>query len=192
MTEEQIKNKELIDKYYWLKPISSWTGEELSKYDYSFTILDEIHKGWKIAFGDLIAEDIQKVLDENDIKDFKILEAKEKFGELRLYHNGAPEEINRIIHAYATASKNICFKCGKPDVAQSKGYWIWTCCTQCYEKAPISKNRKYEDEFGEKEYEPMQEAYSYRQFSEGGYKYYCNDISEYITKIRKRYEDKNK
>lgn len=184
MNKEQNKNKKLVDKYYWLKPYDD-------DYDYSFTILDEIPEGWKIAFGELLAEDIQKILDEENNLDFKVSQIKEKYGQLRMYNNGS-QRIDDIIDAYSIASENICMYCGKPDVAQSKGYWIWTCCTQCYQKTRMSKNRRYEEEFGNEEYAPMREEYKYTRFSKEGITTHSEDISEYITKIRKRYEERNK
>lgn len=189
--DKKIENKQLVEKFPWLRPFDFF-GNEIENYDYSFTILDEIPEGWKIAFGELLAEDIQKVLDEQNIDDFKVLQIKEKYGELRLYHNSAPKEIDKIIHAYSTASANICFHCGKPDVTQSKGYWIWTCCTQCFNKLPMAQHRKYEDEFGDNEYEPMQDEYYYSMFSEKGTIHCSENISEYTTKIRKRYEERMK
>ena len=77
------KNKELIEKYPWLLPRNRWAGEVIENYDYSFTELDDMPDGWRIAFGEQFCADIQHELDKlkpETAADFRVLQIKEKFG----------------------------------------------------------------------------------------------------------------
>ena len=52
------ENKKLIEKYPFLMPRNVWTDELLKDYDYSFTLYDEMPKGWADAFGMQMLEEI--------------------------------------------------------------------------------------------------------------------------------------
>lgn len=74
------ENKELIKKYPWLLP-TDWQGDTPIGYDYSYTWLDDLPTGWRIAFGDLICEEIQKELEKyNYVDKYGIIQIKEKYG----------------------------------------------------------------------------------------------------------------
>lgn len=90
---EDIKqfNKNLIEKYLWLKPYNRWTGKTSEDYDYEFTELDEMPEGWRLAFGDQMVEEIHQQLVRYDfVNDYKIVQIKEKWGGLRWYDGGTP------------------------------------------------------------------------------------------------------
>ena len=122
---EDIKtfNKNLIKKYLWLTPTSSWSGKKITDccgpngekgfwpdepekhpdYDYEYTWLDDMPEGWRIAFGDQIVEEIhQELVKYNYVDQYSLCQIKEKYGGLRWYDNGTPvgklsekyEEIN--------------------------------------------------------------------------------------------------
>ena len=55
-----ILNKSLIKKYPWLIPRSRRTGKVINNYDYTWTELDAMPKGWREAFGELLCEEIQE------------------------------------------------------------------------------------------------------------------------------------
>ena len=63
------QNKELVEKYPWLKPRNAWTGEELEDYDYEFTLMDDIPEGWRIAFGDKMVQELDDLLKKYNIRD---------------------------------------------------------------------------------------------------------------------------
>lgn len=94
-TEEE--NKKIIDEYPFLRYMWWDRSSRTYKWDYKATILDiELPDGW----ADLIlcmAEDIKPLLEESgQLYDFFAEQAKEKFGELRFYHNGkCPAEVDR-------------------------------------------------------------------------------------------------
>ena len=55
-------NKELIERYPWLKHNALYNENEDKEYDYSKTWLDEIPRGWAIAFGEDIIREINDEL----------------------------------------------------------------------------------------------------------------------------------
>ena len=84
-------NIELIFKYPWLYPIDRWTKGRLEDYDYSFTELDEMPNGWRLAFGEQMCDEIQQELEKFDfVEDYSIVQIKEKYGALRWYDGGTP------------------------------------------------------------------------------------------------------
>ena len=87
----RIFNEGLVLKYPWLEPHNRWTGNVPDTYDYSYTELDEMPDGWRLAFGDQMCEEIEKELERFDYQDkYEIVQIKEKFGGLRWYDNGTP------------------------------------------------------------------------------------------------------
>ena len=59
----RIRNKKLLKKYPFLAPIDWFTCTQLTKnnhYYYDSTVLDDMPKGWKKAFGLQLAQDIKK------------------------------------------------------------------------------------------------------------------------------------
>ena len=82
---EEIKqeNKELLEKYPWLYPVSEYTGKPLENYDYSCTWMDDIPLGWNIAFGKQMVEELGALLEKYNYQDeYSICQIKEKFGGL--------------------------------------------------------------------------------------------------------------
>lgn len=131
----KIRNKELIKEYPFLLPRNVWTGEILKDYDYSFTELDCMPEGWKKAFGKLLCEDIKKeLIKANFLDKYRICEIKEKYGTLRWYDFGAPEEVTKILYKYEHISEYTCATCGKVNVPIYNSGWILPQCTKCFEK----------------------------------------------------------
>ena len=131
MDEMMIKqrNKELIEKYPFLLPRNAWTGEPIEDYDYSYTELDNMPTGWRIAFGEQLCAELMEALGD-DVKDYFIEQIKEKYGELRWYSNWGSEKIYDIIDKYTHLSRRICIKCGAPATKISLG-WISPYCDEC-------------------------------------------------------------
>jgi len=79
--------------------------------------------GWGILTGngwywliDKLCESIQSFIDNNPTKipQIEAVEVKEKFGGLRFYIDGAPEEIHGMIHFAEDLSYDVCEVCGNP------------------------------------------------------------------------------
>ena len=60
-TETQKKNYELCMKYPILVPTDHWTGETWEDYMFESTELDNIPLGWKNAFGEQWASEVQEL-----------------------------------------------------------------------------------------------------------------------------------
>lgn len=128
------KNKELCEKYSFLIPRNVWTDEVCEDYDYSYTRLDDLEQGWKIAFGERLCEELKDALAKaNYVDKFRFTDIKEKWGHLCLYNFGCNQEAWDVIHKYERMSKYVCKQCGKPATKVSIG-WISSYCDDCAEK----------------------------------------------------------
>ena len=204
-TREQLKNWILCGKYPFLIPRYDWSGEIVKDYDYTSTYLDDIPVGWKIAFGEMMCEEIkQELIRCNYLNEFRIVQAKEKFGGLRIYTNGEPVDckVQQIIDKYSTLSENICVICGKPDVPITNNGWISPYCKKCfttpndwYKKEFPNEVDKWirnhlEDweEYDKEENNKMADSYTVISWSkENGEQKTLYDISETANKIRSKW-----
>lgn len=133
------KNKILCEHYPFLIP-TRWNLDtmqyEIPKdYDYTYTELDALPKGWAKAFGEMFCEELREELIKfNALNDYRVEQAKEKYGSMRWYDNGTPIgcNTNEIIDKYSTLSENICAICGKPDVPVTGYSWFYPLCKTCY------------------------------------------------------------
>ena len=84
--------------------------------------------GWQKIAREMIAEC------EAIYPDFEIIDLKEKFGAIRCYCSGIPEEfadkVFNTIDKYEVISAHTCCKCGRPAVKFSTG-WILPWCDEC-------------------------------------------------------------
>jgi len=138
MNDTQIKNKQLIDKYPFLRP-RDWGGNPIpdEKLNYKFTFLDDMPHGWKIAFGEQMCEELKSALEEDGVlESYSVLQVKEKFGFLHWYDCGT-DKTNAIIRKYEDISERTCIRCGKPATKMSLG-WISPFCEEC--ATELSKN----------------------------------------------------
>ena len=103
----------------------------------------ECGNGWRKIINPII-EYIEKYnstvkKEENKIK---ILQIKEKFGELRFYASNKTPELVKLIENAEAKSRNICELCGsEEDIGQIADGWITTCCRKCAEKMAESQKR---------------------------------------------------
>lgn len=131
-----MNNKELVAKYPFMKYRSMYTGK-LSEDD-RYTWFDEIPEGWRKAFGFEMVEELYQILKKaNYVDKYEIAQIKEKFGALRWYSNGVPEEIRSEyrdwIMKYEYLSKRVCIICGAPATKISTG-WISPFCDDCVDQ----------------------------------------------------------
>lgn len=132
-SDEQKKNYELCIKYPILVPKNVWTGKEVKDYDYEYTMLDHIEDGWRIAFGEEWAKEVQDAINkipEDDIDKIYITQLKEKFGQFRQYFSYYTDELAAVVHKYEELSKKTCIKCGKP-ATKIDTRWIAPYCDDC-------------------------------------------------------------
>lgn len=144
---EEIYNKALCERYPFLIIHNQWTNEPKENYDY--IELDSMPSGWRSAFGMQMCEEIREVLIKNSyLYDYRIADIKEKYGELRWYDFGAPEEVHNIIDKYTELSRKICICCGQPATKISMG-WNSPWCDKCAGK--LSRWESFKDIKGETE-----------------------------------------
>lgn len=152
--QERLKNKKLLKKYPWLKLRNPFTGKTYDGYD--CTELDALPQGWRIAFGDMIVEEIhQELVKSNYVDKYRIFQIKEKYGILCWYDNSPSNALDKIRYKYEMLSSNICIRCGKPDVKTTSG-WVTPICEKCYEGNYSSLNGegKMEDYYEYSTYNP--------------------------------------
>lgn len=122
-------NKKLVEDYPFLLPRSLTTDKISDSYDYQYTLLEDIPIGWREKFGIELCEKMKKVLEKyNMLKDYRILQIKEKFGELRIHGNWSNEEFDAVIEKYIEYSRIICYRCG--DKATHFDL-LWRLCPVC-------------------------------------------------------------
>ena len=137
------ENKKLIERYPFLLP-KDCNDNVNENYDYSYTELDFMPKGWRKAFGNMMMEELRDELIKIDFLDgFRILQIKDKWGELRFYTNYINDEIDCIIKKYTTISRNVCIRCGRPDTRMTGKSWYSPVCKECHEQEQQILQEKY-------------------------------------------------
>jgi hypothetical protein len=189
------KNKELVERYPFLLPRNVWTDKLDEDYNYEYTRYDDIATGWKIAFGKFLLEDLREALIKTDYLDkFRFTQIKEKYGSLRLYCNGCPEEVYDVLQKYEFISEYICIKCGIPHACVVDDYgWYLPLCKDCWDESNKWREEKgyktipYEKAVGKNSCE-LPDSYTIKRYSYGAYEDIVYDISETTQKIRETYE----
>lgn len=139
-----MTDREFVEKRYELKEeeIITYNKELCKRFpflayseDNTFlgTWLDQMPDGWRIAFGIQMCEELKEELLKYDyLNDYKVVEVKEKFGGLRWYDNGSPQDskVYDIIDNYMELSEKICIICGRPATCYTLG-WINPYCRTC-------------------------------------------------------------
>ena len=138
LTDEQKKNFKLCMKYPILIPTSRWTGETWDDYMYEFTELDNMPPGWRTAFGEQWASEVQEAINKlpkNEQDKVRIMDLKEKYGVLCQYFSHYTDELNEVINKYTRLSQYTCIHCGAPATKISTG-WISPWCDTCADQIP--------------------------------------------------------
>lgn len=135
--DEKTKNLKLIEQYPFLLPQQQSTAVSPANYEFGYTELDAIPDGWRTAFGEDICQEIMEELVRNNCVDtYRVLQIKEKYGELHWYSQGGTERIHcEIVPKYEKMSRQICIQCGQPATLISEG-WISPWCNTCADKMP--------------------------------------------------------
>lgn len=139
-----MNNKTLCEKYPWLIPHNRWTDMIPEDYNYEYTELDNMPRGWRKAFGEQMCEEINNELltwSEKDRNGFRIMDIKEKWAFLHFYVNYGTSKLYDIINKYEEKSKRICIRCGAPAAWITRG-WYMPFCDDCARKD--YKNNKWE------------------------------------------------
>ena len=129
-------NRELVERHPYLLPRNRFSGEMVAGYDWSWTEMDLMPKGWRLAFGNEMLDRITEALKEADcLEQYRIADIKEKYGGLRWYDFGAPEKVCEIIKHYGQLSQRTCIFCGCRAEWVSKNGLILPYCDECAKKS---------------------------------------------------------
>lgn len=134
-TDEQRRNYDLCMKYPILVPTNRWTGKTWNDYCYESTELDLMPSGWRMAFGEQLAADVQMAINKLPEKErdrIRIMDIKEKYGFLHVYFSYYTKELNDVLYKYESLSGHTCILCGAPATKVSMG-WISPYCDECAE-----------------------------------------------------------
>ena len=195
--KKQIKtrNKKLIKLYPYFLPRNVWTDKVVNGYDYTWTEYDCIPEGWKVGFGKFLLEDLKSACEKTNYADkLRFFQIKEKFGSLRLYINGAPQEVYDVISKYEFISEHVCINCGSPEAIIVDNYgWYLPLCKHCW-----NKNIKYREKGGYKTKSwneavgkgkvGLPDEYKVTRYSNGENETITYDISDTANKIRSKFE----
>lgn len=145
-------NKALIRRYPFLMPSDIWTYKILEGFDYTYSLMDSMPEGWRIAFGDQMLEELREELVRHAyLNDYRILQIKEKFGQLCWYTNAVPKDskLFEIVQKYENMSLDYCIECGAPSTRMSTE-WISPFCDECAHKLFDQEDNHYGKTFEDK------------------------------------------
>jgi hypothetical protein len=112
----------------------------------TYTELDAMEAGWRKNFGVQICKDLKKaLLKDAGIKglyEYRIMQIKEKYGQLRIYDTWSTKGTMKVIAKYENISEHICVICGKEAIGHSTGYIL----PYCAEHAPETFFVKFGEE----------------------------------------------
>ena len=147
--EQVAKNAALIAKYPFLLPLD-YQGKVPKDYDFTYTEVDMVPKGWHNLIVDMSSEIIAYLRRQNfDPYLFHIDQLKEKFGSIRLYYSlhyadhSDDEGIDDIIEKYEEISEHTCCECGKEATLMSKG-WICPYCKDCADRLKAEESKRWD------------------------------------------------
>lgn len=107
------------------------------------TELDAMDTGWLKAFGIEMCKEIKVSLKKTGyLRKYRVMQIKEKWGELCWYDAGAPQEVFDIIRKYEGISYRTCIECGRPAKYRTTG-WVEPYCEECMPKKSLEPG-KYE------------------------------------------------
>ncbi len=96
----------------------------------------DVGNGW-VPILEELCEKLSKIVPE----DFKFVQVKEKFAELRVYTNTHRKEFEDLIYEAVLKSQKTCEVCGKEGKQATSRGWIKTLCTSHTEKF-VSENKR--------------------------------------------------
>jgi len=136
-----IKNWRLCRRYPFLRPRRVWDGKVVPLWQWKaqWTWLDSFPEGWRPFILSKLEEVRQVLVEYGELDNFRIIDAKEKYGEARIYWTGVLEKVpydkvNDILIQMEIDSWNFCSSCGEYATMESKGY-ILPFCPKCAKAA---------------------------------------------------------
>lgn len=125
-------NRKICKEYPFLLIHSYNRDGSEKRISYSHIFLDDMPIGWQKAFGLKMCAELRQALRKADLlESYRVLQVKDKFGELQWNDLGGNEETDKIIAKYKKMSRITCAKCGKKATRISQGR-ILPYCSKCY------------------------------------------------------------
>ena len=177
--KKQIIRK-LLNKYRWLR-VYDRNGHYYRDVAWLY---NDYPKGWAKALLPLMIQDIHKELCyTGDVGRFRILDCKEKYGEMRCDHNGqCSYKVDEIIMKYAYLSHYTCTICGRSGMMVNSG-WIIPMCKSCFDKRGYKK--PYEEMTDPDDYfEPVFEVKIYNKSGVETREY---DVTDIVKRMKPKY-----
>lgn len=201
LRNKRNRNKKLIQKYPWLRVVDyrcwSHSNDPIFFTDPIYISLwEDIPDGWIKTFGYMMCNEIEKTLEKDNIQNKVYIEqAKEKYGQLRIYMVGS-HEVQEIIDIYSAISEHVCCRCGKPHVPMMNFSWISPYCSKCFYKLQKRNKNFYKGAYEDyapkdKEKWKIPNELRWTRFSKEGNKTYTIDISERIHNIERLWNEKH-
>ncbi|MGZ5799950.1 MAG: hypothetical protein ACXWJZ_04890 [Burkholderiaceae bacterium] len=106
-------------------------------------------RGWGVIVHELCTK-IEVTLNERDLQNFEIAQIKEKFGALRFYYEGLPDDdlllkqIRALVAEAEKKSRETCMACGQPAQLSTEEATYSTYCPACLAK-PMAQRYSPED-----------------------------------------------
>lgn len=143
VNRDNLTNRFLVFEYPFLLVRNYLTDEVIDDYNYEFTMYDDIPIGWRNAFGMTMIKELKNILiNGNCLHEYRVVQIKEKFGQLRWYDNGVPDVIykqyNDWLDKYTLLSERTCIDCGEPAIGMTTG-WIVPVCEKHAEGQKIER-----------------------------------------------------
>lgn len=175
-----------LEKYPWLRMNDPYPEENNPD---EFDMLDCLPHGWIEAFGEFLCEDLDRVIKAEGLQDeFRIVEAKEKYGEMRIYCDPCTPAIMDVLRIYEACSQTICCHCGSIEgVKFSTLGWSSPYCRSCFQKINGEHNL---DKFDQLPNEELPTVIKWGRFSKNCHENFEMDISETVEKIRENYKQR--
>lgn len=85
----------------------------------------ECDAGWHPILEELFQK-IDKLQKEQELE-IKVTQVKEKFGGLRVYVDGATDDVYKLINEAEDKASKTCEVCGQPGTLQRDGWWAVRC-----------------------------------------------------------------
>lgn len=130
-----INNKKLCKEYPFLIPRNCWTDKVDKDWNYEYTELDSVPNGWRKLALKLFRDIRHLLVESNYLYKFRIMEIKEKYGQLRIYTNGIPVSVSNkvydLINKAERDSEYICICCGRAAKMCSFMGWYSPYCKGC-------------------------------------------------------------
>ena len=149
----------------------------------------DLPDGWKLLFLQM-CEDIRKASTIAELQSLRIIQVKEKFGEIRCYISGGNPAIDTIIDNYSYLSGYICRSCGNIATVVSQS-WISPWCNTC--------KRDIQDKMEPVIYEPIRKVTYHsadpklsgtKEFNTGAiFNRYLKNLNQYIVYKNREYTD---